>query len=340
MTHTGFQTRRPGVAFWAVVLAFTTAMAFTTVPTPLWSLYAQRDRFSSLTVTVAFAVYALAVALSLFLAGDVFDWYGRRRVLMAALALEIVAALVFLAWPALGLVARVLSGLAVGAITATVRDSCPAFAATALPAAARIGADEVARPFLRRRARRRDHDVGLRPADLAGAEFPRRDAACALTCAGRRRVVRRLRDGGARAVTHGVAPTDQLLAAAIRAPLAGLGLLTIALWLPTPSFGVFLADDLVLGAGAGLMFRGAIARIAEISCAEHRAEALAGLFLAAYLGLAGPVVGLGALTQFASTRVSVLVFAALLALAILAATPALLGRSRTHRYSRPQPTST
>ena len=67
-------------------------MAFTTVPTPLWSLYAQRDRFSSLTVTIVFAVYALAVALSLFLVGHLSDWYGRRRVLMPALALEILAA--------------------------------------------------------------------------------------------------------------------------------------------------------------------------------------------------------------------------------------------------------
>ena len=63
-------------------------MAFTTVPTPLWSLYAQRDHFSSLTVTIVFAAYALAVALSLFLAGHLSDWYGRRRVLMPALALE------------------------------------------------------------------------------------------------------------------------------------------------------------------------------------------------------------------------------------------------------------
>src|SRR5579863_8555897 len=94
-------TARRRVGFWIVALAFTIAMAFTTVPTPLWSLYAQRDRFSSLTVTLAFAVYAVAVALSLFVAGHVSDWYGRRRVLMPALALEIMAAVVFLAWPAL-----------------------------------------------------------------------------------------------------------------------------------------------------------------------------------------------------------------------------------------------
>jgi MFS family permease len=79
---------RTTFGFWAVVLAFGTVMAFTTVPTPLWSLYAQRDRFSSLTVTIVFAVYALAVALSLLLVGHVSDWYGRRRVLVPALALD------------------------------------------------------------------------------------------------------------------------------------------------------------------------------------------------------------------------------------------------------------
>ena len=87
----------------------------------MWSLYAQRDRFSSLTVTIVFAVYAFAVALSLFLVGHVSDWHGRRRVLMPALALEILACVVFVAWPSLPglLVARVLSGLGIGAVTAT-----------------------------------------------------------------------------------------------------------------------------------------------------------------------------------------------------------------------------
>jgi membrane protein implicated in regulation of membrane protease activity len=84
-----------------------------------------------------------------------------------------------------------------------------------------------------------------------------------------------------------------------------------------------------------------IVAVAAISSQEHRAEALAGLFLACYLGLARPVIGLGALTQVASTRVTLLVFAALLALGILAGTPALLGRSRSRSRatSQPQPTS-
>jgi MFS family permease len=133
--------------------------------------------------------------------------------------------------------------------------------------------------------------------------------------------------------------TQQLLAAAVPMLLAGLGLLTIAVWLPSPSFGVFLAGDIVVGAGGGLMFKGAIATVVEISAQDHRAEALAGLFLASYLGLAGPVIGLGALTQLASTRVSLLVFSGLLALGIIAATPALLGRRAGHPFSQPHPIS-
>src|SRR5881275_19455 len=120
MTRTDFQAisraGRNRYGFWIVAVAFTTVMAFTTVPTPLWSLYAQRDGFSSLTVTIVFAVYALAVAVSLFLVGHLSDWHGRRRVLIPALALQVVAAVIFIVWPSLAglLSARVLSGLGIG----------------------------------------------------------------------------------------------------------------------------------------------------------------------------------------------------------------------------------
>jgi hypothetical protein len=119
--------------------------------------------------------------------------------------------------------------------------------------------------------------------------------------------------------------------------LTGIALLTVAVWLPTPSFGLFAAGDLIAGAGAGLMFKGAIGTVSEISLPESRAEALAGLYLAAYLGLSGPVIGLGALTQVASTRVSLLVFSGLLALGIFAATPALLGSRGHGATTQPQP---
>ena len=115
------QLSRSSIGFWTVAVAFTVLMAFTTVPTPLWSLFAERDHLSSFTVTVVFAAYAAAVAVSLFLVGHLSDRHGRRRVLAPALALNVLAGVVYVIWPALPglLVARVLSGLGIGAVTAT-----------------------------------------------------------------------------------------------------------------------------------------------------------------------------------------------------------------------------
>jgi MFS family permease len=390
-----------------VAFAFATAMAFTTVPTPLWSLYAQRDRFSSLTVTIVFAVYALAVALSLFLAGHLSDWYGRRRVMMPALALEILAGVVFVVWPSLPglLLARVLSGLGVGAVTATATAWLPELRgaggsrrAQIVATGANLGGLGLGGLISGALAQWAGHTllvpfvvfttalllawIALRAApETRGRRSPRpryrpqrvvvpprsrgRFFAAALGAAITFAVFALLTSlapsflaGTLHQPSHALAgavsfavfataaltqtltasrTTPQLLAAAIPALLVGLGLLTIALWLPSPSFGVFLVGDIVVGAGGGLMFKGAIATVAEVSSQEHRAEALAGLFLAAYLGLAGPVIGLGVLTQIASTRVSLLVFSGLLALGILAATPALLGSGGSRQSSQPQP---
>src|SRR5438067_8409372 len=96
-------------------------MAFSTIPTPLYVLYQQRDGFSSFVVTVVFAVYAVGVIASLLLVGHVSDWVGRRRVLIPALGIEVLAAVLFVMWPALPglIVARFVSGLGIGMITAT-----------------------------------------------------------------------------------------------------------------------------------------------------------------------------------------------------------------------------
>jgi MFS family permease len=405
--HPSSARRRFG--FWAVAATFTIAMAFTTVPTPLWSLYAQRDGFSSLIITIAFAVYALAVALSLFLAGHLSDVHGRRRVLLPALSLEIAAGVIFIAsrsLPAL-LAARVLSGLGVGALIATATAWLAelagtdrrhaqivstganlgglglgglisgalaqwaghalllpfvAFTAALLLAGVAILAAPETRARVSPRPRYRPQRVSvpdrsrgrffaaaigaaitfavfglltsLAPSFLAGTLHEPSHAlagAVAFAVFAMSAIAQTLT--GSRA-------TQRVLAAAVPLLLAGIGLLTIAVWLPSPSFGVFLAGDIVAGAGGGLMFKGAIATVSEIAADEHRAEALAGVFLAAYLGLSVPVIGLGVLTQFASNRMSMLVFAALLALGVLAATPALLGYRAVRPFSRPQPTST
>ena len=91
--HTPLRTQLPlsrAVGFWTVAAAFVVVMAIAAVPTPLYVLYERRDHFSGLVVTVIFAVYAVGVAVSLFLAGHISDWFGRRRVLIPAILLNAV----------------------------------------------------------------------------------------------------------------------------------------------------------------------------------------------------------------------------------------------------------
>jgi hypothetical protein len=112
---------RHGAGFWLIAFAFAVSMAFATVPAPLYPVYQREDGFTSFTVTVIFAVYAVGVVASLLLAGHISDWLGRRRILLAGLALELVAAVLFLTWTALPglIVARFVTGLGIGMITAT-----------------------------------------------------------------------------------------------------------------------------------------------------------------------------------------------------------------------------
>jgi MFS family permease len=106
---------------WAVAFSFFVLNAFSTAPSSLYGLYEQREHLSSLTITFVYAVYAVGVVVSLLLAGHVSDWYGRRAVLLPAIAVAIAAAAVFLVWSTVtGLfLARVLTGLGVGAAVAT-----------------------------------------------------------------------------------------------------------------------------------------------------------------------------------------------------------------------------
>src|ERR1044071_7164992 len=102
---------RHRLGFWSVAFAFLAVMAFSTVPSPLYGLYQQRDGFSSFVITLIYAAYAVGVVSSLIFAGHISDWHGRRRVLLPAIAITIVSALVFLVWRALPglIVARIVN---------------------------------------------------------------------------------------------------------------------------------------------------------------------------------------------------------------------------------------
>jgi MFS family permease len=110
-----------GPGFWMIAAAFLITMAFSTVPTPLYAIYQQRDGFPTYVITIIFASYAVGVMASLYLAGHVSDWLGRRRVALVAVLAQVVSATVFLIWqdvPGL-LLARFICGVGVGVLTAT-----------------------------------------------------------------------------------------------------------------------------------------------------------------------------------------------------------------------------
>jgi MFS family permease len=119
-------------------------------------------------------------------------------------------------------------------------------------------------------------------------------------------------------------PRRELVLNGTAVTLAGLALVVLALWLPTPSLALFLIGGVAFGAGAGSVFKGAVATVVAVAEPGRRAEALSGLFLAGYIGLAVPVVGLGLLTQQVEPRVALLVFAAVLAALLVAGLVSML----------------
>lgn len=103
-------------AFWLVAAMTVILLAASSAPSPLYPLYQAEFGFSSFTLTVIFAVYVLALLLSLLTAGQLSDVVGRRPVLAASLALEAGAMVAFLVADGAGwlLVARLVQGVATG----------------------------------------------------------------------------------------------------------------------------------------------------------------------------------------------------------------------------------
>ncbi|MEU4532112.1 MFS transporter [Micromonospora sp. DT53] len=387
----GVVTRVRG--FWFIAFAFAVVMAFSAAPTPLYVLYQKRDGFSSLTVTVVFAVYAVGVVLSLFMAGHISDWVGRRRMVAWSLVTDLAAGVVFLL-PGLAslIAARFLSGIAVGMLTATATAYLMELHTKARPGASRRRADLVAASanlggiglgplvagFLAEYAPRpltvpylvfegllaigliavlASHEtvtrrgVAWRPqrVQVPRADLGRYAAAAAIAFAGFAifglftsltpgflvGVLGQRSHAVAGLVTFGVFAAGALgpivlaklslpgqLRVGLTALVAGLAILILGIW--QAEFALFLGGGLATGAGAGLAFKGSVATTIAIAEPQARGEALAGLFLSGYLGLAVPVVGLGLLAQHLSTRYSVLYFAVVLLVLILAAARPLL----------------
>jgi MFS family permease len=383
------------LSFWLAALAFLLNMGFSAVPTPLYVLYQRRDHFSDITITLVYAVYAVGVIVSLFLAGHLSDWAGRRRIFVPALLVNVVSAFIFIAEPSLAglFIARIISGVSVGLTTATATAYLADLHAKARPLAGKERAEVVATasnlggigmgplvagllaqfapdplvlpfavfgialatlallitraPETSRQAVRpqyRPQRVAV-PADARGTFFAATVAGMASFAvfgvfnslapsflAGSLHssshavagvVAFAAFAGGATAqIAHAHASNEVVLRRAVPTIVIGLGLLAGGMWVP--NLALFLIGGVVVGAGGGLVFKGALVTAASTAPAGSRAEVLAGFFLGAYIGLSIPVIALGITTTYVPARDAMLGFAFIVAVTIAWSVRALL----------------
>ncbi len=108
-------------AFWVVAYALSMTIMGNNIPAPLYPVYQGLWHFSTGMLTVIFAVVAVGVFPALLFLGPLSDVRGRRPVLLLGVALALAGAVVFMlaqgvAWL---IVARLLQGLAFGALSGT-----------------------------------------------------------------------------------------------------------------------------------------------------------------------------------------------------------------------------
>ncbi|WP_035758463.1 MFS transporter [Granulicoccus phenolivorans] len=113
-------SRRAG--FWLFTVSLFGLMAAAGAPSPLYGLYQQLWGFSTGMLTLVFACYAFALLVALLIFGGLSDHVGRRPVLVAALAVETIAMVLFLIADGPGwlIAARTVQGLATGAATGAI----------------------------------------------------------------------------------------------------------------------------------------------------------------------------------------------------------------------------
>ena len=106
-------------AFWVVGVAFIVLMASSAAPSPLYPVYQQSWGFSAITLTVIFAVYAVALLATLLTVGSLSDHIGRKPILITSLLLLVVSLVLFIVADSVPLLiaARVVQGIAAGAAT-------------------------------------------------------------------------------------------------------------------------------------------------------------------------------------------------------------------------------
>jgi MFS family permease len=77
--------------FWGLAGVLGLFLFAASAPSPLYQIYAAAWHFSPLTLTIVFALYAIALLAALLVTGRLSDHLGRRPVILAAVIIEIAA---------------------------------------------------------------------------------------------------------------------------------------------------------------------------------------------------------------------------------------------------------
>src|SRR5580765_7282431 len=107
------------------VIAVITAMTFAAsgaAPTTLYQRYQETFGLTPFVLTVIFGAYVLSLLTALLTVGSLSDYIGRRPAILAALALNVAAMLMFISADSAAtlIAARVVQGFATGLATATL----------------------------------------------------------------------------------------------------------------------------------------------------------------------------------------------------------------------------
>jgi MFS family permease len=401
--------------FWVIAGGYVVTMLGTTLPTPLYPLYARRYGISALGLTAIFAAYGFTVIIVLLGFGPRADHFRRRWVLLLALVLTGLSALDFtVASSEVALfVGRVLSGVAAGLYAAEgaaaltelhpARDTRVAALASTAASMAGLGlgpllagvlaqyapdplrlayavqlalvavslvavwtVPEPERPQPSPPGPREREAVGagvrgvgvpdaLRPVFVRAATV----ALCGFALMGLfTSLVPSMLSAELHTQNHALAGATAALvfAASAVAQLAlrrlpdrasiSAGAVLVAAALAVVVAAAFsgmvvllLSGALIGGLGQGLSFMGSMAVVNRQAPDTFRGSVVSAYFVAAYLGIAMPVLGLGVLAAPLGFATATLVFAAVLApLALLVAVDAIRPAA-ARAYGSPTPCS-
>jgi hypothetical protein len=307
------------MGFWLIAGVLGLLVFASSAPSPLYGVYQQKWRFSATMLTAVFAVYALALIVTLLVVGALSDYVGRRPVIVAALVVEIGAVPGGSALAISGVLAVPESVVRHGGALRSLRPRL------GVPRSC-LGAFIAGVPGMVALWALGGFYLSLGPS-LAGSIVGSRN----LLWGGL--VIMLLCGVGSMSslVFRNSAPADAVLWGAL-ALLGGVGV-TVG-GIEVPSAVLFLVGTAVAGVGFGVSFLGSFRILSGLAAPAERARMVATIYVVCYLSLSVPAIAAGVAATHSSLHAASLGYAAFVAaLSAIAAAGALARRSSHRRHA-------